>query len=375
MSIAAAIALIAVVIVIVQTITRKPPIGGLYGSAIAMDSLANTVIGGESANESAYRFRASTSSILESVRIYIMGADEPGYGAGTGGTFEVTVQENGPGDVPSGSVLATTTYRPATGADQVVTWQSGAALTAGTLYHIVFRNIDPDPASNYASINGVLTYEPTTPRQRLFSDVDWGQPLRSDSGAWTDRPGMAPIMQLTYADGTKAGMGYMEVWIRSHKEIAGAAMARESITVSDVGRIVTKVWVRLMRIDGESPLSVSLQRADGSVIEEGTIAAADIPIGVPGIHDGEGHATWASYTFTAPHTLEAGNSYNLALSTAPDTTYSIFVIREGVRYGYGPLTYFADGRAQYAGDGQTWEPFTQDGGGPLDQGDLQFYFE
>jgi len=53
--------------------------------------------------------------------------------------------------------------------------------------------------------------------------------------------------------------------------------------------------------------------------------------------------------------------------------YSIFVIREGSSYGFSPTTYFRDGRAQYT-TGSSWGPFTQDGGGATDEGDLQFYF-
>ena len=62
------------------------------------------------------------------------------------------------------------------------------------------------------------------------------------------------------------------------------------------------------------------------------------------------------------------------LSTAADTSYSVFVIRKGVAYGFGSATMFADGHAQYTSNGSTWAAFTQDGGGALDQGDLQFYF-
>jgi hypothetical protein len=237
----------------------------------------------------------------------------------------------------------------------------------------VFRNIDPDPAANYASLDGVFMYQPTSPRQAAFSDLDWGQPLRYGTGGWADRSNTVPIMQLNYANGLTAGLGYMEVWVRSYKSISGSARAREAFTVSGANRLVSSVSVRLMRVSGSSPLTVRLETADGTLIEEGTIPASQIAIGTPGDHGGGGHATWETSTFDTPTTLVSGQSYNVVLSAPSDTVYSVFVIREGSSYGFKPTTYFGDGHAQYT-TGSSWGPFTQDGGGAVDQGDLQFFF-
>jgi hypothetical protein len=358
--------------------TPTPPpaasTSGVYGSGIGMDSLNNTPVGGPSLVSTSYRFRATTSAALGSIRIYIIGPSHPGYGAGTGGTWAVTVEtdDGTASHGPSGSVLASTTIRPADGLP-LVSWPTPARLTAGQLYHVVFRNIDPDPAANYASLDGVFMYQPTSPRQAAFSDLDWGQPLRYGTGGWADRSNTVPIMQLNYANGLTAGLGYMEVWVRSYKSISGSARAREAFTVSGANRLVSSVSVRLMRVSGSSPLTVRLETADGTLIEEGTIPASQIAIGTPGDHGGGGHAVWVSYPFSAPRTLAAGQGYNLVLSAPGDTSYSIFVIRKGVHYHFAPPTYFGDGKAQYT-SGSGWGPFTQDGSGPLDEADLQFYF-
>ncbi len=349
--------------------------GSVYGSAIGMDALNNTVVGGPDATSTSFRFRATTSSALVSIRLYVMGADHPGYGAGTGGTIEATVQpDDGTAThAPSGTLLATTTFTPTT-TFPIVAWAAPATLVAGELYHVVFRNIDADPAANFASVNGIFMYQPTSPRQPAFSDTDWGEPTRNGEGEWADLPGTVPIMQLDYANGVTAGEGYLEAWVRSAKEISGPGRAREAFTVSGGDRQVRSFSVRLMRISGTSPLVLELQSADGSVSDRGTIAAADIPIGVPGDHGGPGHATWQTWSMSAPLTLAAGRSYAVVLSTAADTGYSVFAIRKGVEYGFGSATTFADGHAQYSEDGVTWTPFEQDGGGALDEGDLQFYF-
>jgi hypothetical protein len=197
--------------------------------------------------------------------------------------------------------------------------------------------------------------------------------MRSGSGSWSDRANTIPIASMAYGNGVTQGLGYMEVWVRSYESISGAGKARESFTVSGPSRSVSSATVRLMRISGSSPLTVRVERADGTLVEQGQIAASEIPIGIPGDHGGGGHAIWATYSFASARSLTSGGSYNLVLSAPSDTVYSIFVVREGTSYGFPASTFFADGHAQYT-SGSGWGPFTQDGAGPLDQGDLQFYF-
>jgi hypothetical protein len=316
----------------------------------------------------------SHSAALQSVRVYVIGPTHAGYGAGTGGSWQVTVQtdDGTASHAPSGTVLATTFFMPVDGFP-VISWSSPASIAAGQLYHAVFKNVDPNPTANYASLDGVSMYQPTVPRQAAFGDVDWGQPTRSGSGAWADQSNTAPIMQLNYANGVTGGLGYMEVWVRSYKSISGGAMAREAFTVSGPNRAVSSFSVRLMRISGSSPLTVGLETSTGTLIEQGTIAASQIAIGTPGDHGGSGHATWETYTFDAPQILVSGQSYNVVLSAPSDTIYSMFVIRKGSSWGFSPSTYFSDGHAQYT-TGAGWGPFTQDGSGTLDQADLQFNF-
>jgi hypothetical protein len=294
-----------------------PGVSKVYGPGIGMDSFNNTQVGGPNKLATSYRFRASTSSKLNSIRVYIIGPTHAGYGAGTGGTWQITVQtdDGSATHAPSGSILASTTFVPVDDFP-VISWSSPASLTAGHLYHVVFRNVDTNPTVNYASVNGVYMSHPTVPRQPAFSNVDWGQPLRYGSGAWADRSNTVPIMQLNYANGVTAGLGYMEVWVRSFKSISGDAKAREAFTVSGTGRTVGSVAVRLMRISGGSPLFVRLETSEGSLIEEGTIPASSIAVGTPG--EG-GNATWETYTFDTPRSLLSGHRYNVVLSTASDT--------------------------------------------------------
>ena len=62
------------------------------------------------------------------------------------------------------------------------------------------------------------------------------------------------------------------------------------------------------------------------------------------------------------------------LTSPTDTTYSIFVLREGGYYRYAPSPWVADGHAQ-TDDGTGWQGWDPGWGGPTTEGDLQFYFE
>jgi hypothetical protein len=354
--------------------TPATPVEGVYGSAVGMDSLSNTLIGGPQAEQASYRFRATVSAPLAAIRVYVIGPSHDGYGAGTGGAWEVTVRpdDGTAAHGPSATVLASSTMQPVDGFPQA-RFATPPALVAGVLYHVVFRNTDPSPAANYASLDGVFMYQPTSPRQPLAPDSDWGQSVSLDGRAWSDLPDTVPILQLDYADGTAAGLGYMEVWVRTPQPVSGATRVREAFTVSGAPRIASSVAVRLMRLSGGGPLGVRLETSSGSLVEAGSIPASSIPVGVPGDHDGSGHATWVTLPFATPVTLATGGSYALTLSAPSDTVYSVFAIRKGKDYGFASSTYFADGQGQVS-SGSGWGPFTQDGGGPLDGGDLQFYF-
>lgn len=349
-----------------------------YGTGIGMDALNNTHIGGPDSITSSYRFRATTTSGLVSIRLYI--TDGTGYADGDGGTMDISVQPDDAttAHAPSGEVLASTSIRPgnpiAIGQLPLVMFPTPPVLTAGQLYHVVFRNTDASPTLNFVSLDGIYMFEPTTPRQLRFSDVDWGQPTRRGSGRWADQRRTVPILQLNYADGTVFGEGHIQVWVGSPKPISGPARAREAFVVSGESRLVSSVAVRLTRVGGSGGLTVRLETSDGGLIEEGTVPSASIPIGIAGSHDGPGQASWVTYQFSTPRLLTTGQGYNLVVSAPSDSTYSIFVLRKGRDYGFHPATFFGDGRAQYD-PGTGWMFFDQTGGTPnLDQGDLQFWF-
>ena len=357
--------------------TTTPTIGGpvVYGPSINADSLNNSPIGGRDLRQASYRFRATTSSTLASIRIYL--ASGTGYSGGTGGAISISVQEDdGSGaHAPSGSTLASVTIHPgnpvAIGPLPLVSFPTPATLTVGRLYHIVFRNVDANPTANFVSVNGLFTFADLEPWQPAYTNLDWANLVKMGSGSWSDERGsgqgtISPIMALNYANGHVAGVGYMEVWVESPKVISGSRKAREVFTVSGSDRRITGVSVRVKRLSGSGPLRVRLETPGGDLIEEGSIPASRIPT--------TGYASWATYSFSTPRTLTTGHGYHLVLSSDSDSSYSVFVLREGSTYGFGPATYFADGTGQYD-PGSGWVGFDQPGGATnLTQGDLQFAF-
>lgn len=353
------------------TSAPAPASGPVYGSGLNADTLANIQVGGTDGGgvntAVAYRFRATTSSALTSIRIYIIGTVS-GYAAGTGGTLQISVQtDDGSADhVPSGTALASVSIPNAAsleGAGTVISFPSPATLAAGQLYHIVFRNTDPSPSVNFVSVDDTFVYGSTlVPGQPLFSDTDFA--VLMNQGTWARRSNFTPILNLVYANGQIAGMGYMEVWIRDYALISGSAQARETFTLG-AGRTVSSAAVRLRRTSGSSPLVVRLERSDGTLIDQASVPASSIPASAPG--GDNGGAVWATVTFPASHALAPG-AYNLVLTTTSDTAYTIFSIRKGLDYGYAPTSYFADGEAQYT-TGGGWAPFA----GRAGESDLQFY--
>jgi hypothetical protein len=275
----------------------------------------------------------------------------------------VSVQTDSAGQ-PSGTILASTTITPGNpvqiGYLPLVSFVNPASLIAGSLYHVVFRNVDPSPTANYVSLDGLWTFSTLSPRQARISD-DFAHLINTGSG-WTIRANMTPILALNYANGVTQGQGYMEIWVRSPKSISGSSKVRETFTPQSTVTAST-LSLRVMRVSGSSPLTVSL----GGLTA--TIPASSIAVSTPGVD--QGGDTLVTVPF--PVTLNAGTTYSLVWSAPADTVYSAYGVERGNHYNFQPTTYFPDGYGQYTTDGITWTGFDQPGGSSNNSNaDLQF---
>jgi hypothetical protein len=360
----------------------------LYGSGYGADDLNNSQVGDTPNWKVSYRFRATQSSALTSITVYIIGATHPGYGAGTGGTLRAGVfaDDGTASHFPTGSALATVDLSMA-GVDSagvVFTWGTPATLVAGTLYHIVFENVDGSPTTNFVSVDGTFLFEDDLPWEPRFANTDWANLTKSAIGSWQEnaapnRSGtISPMADLAYANGLHQGQGYIETWGRGggsgYDAVDGTIKLRETFTVSGGDRLVRGGAIRLARTSGTADLTVRLEDSGGTLIEAVALPAVTIPTSAKGGAGGHGEGqTWHAFAFTAIRTLSNGSTYHLVLSTSAGTEYWMTIIRTGASYGYTAATYFDDGHAQIATDGSTWTDVLNQSGNPSTEGDLQFW--
>ncbi len=371
-----------------------------YGSGFQFDVLDNQRV---SEIDVDYRFRATHSGTVKGFiwyDVYVKGGatagcsgaqcECDGYGCGTGGTLTVCIYSDD--GTPSHFAADPQTQRSTSLQTHPLACvsphnlRSGAALrtevfpappflTAGTLYHLHWHNSDPNPTRNFLSVDDTCVWHATKPRQPTIPDTDLAV-LVGTKLIETD----TPIFQLNYSDGTTQGQGYKESWNYLSEKISGLAKIGEWFRVSESDRTVTSVSVRLNRISGADPLVVTLVDGDGSIIDQGTIPASSFSTG-----DALTGDTWASrsvrpdwgtFTFSKPHTLKVGRSYQLILSAPSNTVYQGYAIQRASGYKFTSPTFFGDGYGEFSrDDGLTWTGFRQseDSFNHKDA-DIQFYF-
>jgi hypothetical protein len=344
------------------------------GSLVQADSLGNTVIGGDDRTSLSFRFRATWTGTIDAIRCYVIKNvnGRSGYSNGTMGSLRVALESDSGGrrHVPSGKRLASTTFRPADrGFFPEVRFDKPARVVAGRLYHVVFSNVDPDPARNYVSINALYSGSRLGQGPKVPDDLAVLEGDRGGGGAtyWSlrrSRPSeyYLPIMDVVGRDGRHLGIGYMEVW--DPKPIGGDAQVRQLLrTRSGKSTRVDGVWLRVQRDSGaDDGLTVSIGRSSGGSLASAKIAPGKIPSSAPG---------WIHVTFSKPATLPANADLALTLSASGSSSYEAFPIRKGISYGFDRTTVFESGYAQF-NDGSGWVGWDQWGGHDERTSDLQF---
>ena len=327
-----------------------------YGAPWGADDLSNITIGQYLGRKASYRIKAAHTGTTDGIRFYFIDVI-PGYATGDGGDILIEIQtDDGTEDhLPSGTALASyTVYDPM---DETFPYiPLSADLVEGDLYHIVFSNVDPDPVSNYISIDDIYIWNPTSPMQPMISDEDLAVLLkRAANWDWELYNHHTPIYSLEYTDGYAQGMGYMDGKTSYTKTIDDTNRVRQSFTVSGGDRAIADANVRVKKVNGGGDLSVRLEEGGGSLIEEGTIPEADIDTVM----------CWVGYQFSHAYLLEDGQDYHVVLYSGGGE-YSMNPIQQGTYYGFHEDTVFDDGRMWYD-DGGGWQAFSFDG-------DMQFYF-
>ena len=355
-----------------------------YGPCVQADSLANTPIG-KGGVQVSLRFRAAPGGVLQAIRPYLIWSfAKKGYHAGTGGTLKVELQSDDgtPAHLPSGQVLASNVQRLSLvpSSDRFfpqLFFDKAPVLKAGSLYHLVFSNTDPDPEGNFVSVNALFNKVAGSPQQPGRADSDWGMLFRTKAKpAWVIRrtPGsdesFTPILEVDYGNGQSQGMGYIEFWMGAAKAISGPAAVRETFTVTGPARHVAAVALRVRRLSGSAPLTVTLEQADGKVVDLGKNEGR---LPVVSSSGSLGGCAWTIFALPARPTLAPGRTYHLVLSCPDAARYEAFPMRKGSDKGYSDATLFGDGHAEF-NDGHGWSGWEQWGKKGLTNSDLQFYF-
>ena len=301
----------------------------------------------------------------------------PVYSGGTGGTARVSVQADDGTGKPSGTRLASLTYSPrtspTTGILRKMSFPSPATLTSGRLYHIVFENVDSAPTKNWFSVNEAYAFADYSPRQPIVSQ-DYAVMTNRGSG-WSVNGRHTADMDLTYADGTHDGLAYINALREYYGLIGGQNRVRERFTVSGGSRLIRTAFVRVARQSGSGNLTIRLEKGDGTLIEQGTVATASISSWSLGSDSKNGD--WVSVQFQSDHTLSNGATYNLVLSAPSGTQLSMVPLHHtqdntSDSYGGARLNSWAfdDGFGQKSTDGgSSWSSFYQ--WSPVN---MQFYF-
>lgn len=354
----------------------EPSVEPIYGVGIGMDTLGNLRIGGPYESRVSMRFRAEQTDLLNSVRWYQLGPGHgfsTGYTDGDGGDIRISIQTDS-GGMPSGTMLAYYDHTPGATSDTfpLTTFSSPPSLTAGTVYHVVFDNLDASPTTNFISVDFVLQYNPRPdPLQPKFSK-DFAVCYQSaTTPAWTEWSGYTPLLQLNYDGGDVQGQSYMQIDISNDRIIEGANnMVREVFTVSGGNKTVSGAYVRVNRTSGTEDLTLTLETSGGTAIDTVTVPAADVQVVSPTASNSS-KGVWVGGLFSGGAlTLSDATTYRLKLSTGSSTQYWLDQIQQGsAGQGFDQTTLaFGDGYGQYTTNGSTWTDMASQ------LGDISFYF-
>ncbi len=356
-------------------------IARLFGPGLfTMDSLANRIVGDYNGYTwvTSQRFRAPMSGSVASVRPYW--AAGPGYAAGNGGTIRIRLMpDDGTANhLPnmSATPLATLNYQPqlsggslsATTFDAAASFPTPAAITAGTIYHVVYDNVGPSPGSNFISVNYQATVPQNGRNSRWLSPYDWGEVIGyrgiGSSGAYTWRDEAvngstsggafyAPILQLTMTDGRSFGQTDMETGNIAGRSwtITSSTPVRERFTPKSARTISAVSFATATRTGG----SLRWEIRDGTtLLASGSVSESQANYATSGAL---GHTTpvlkWYDAALPANVSMAANKTYDLILLPEGSSSWEFSDERNGSAYRYSAPAAWTESQAQVF-NGSTW---------------------
>lgn len=351
----------------------SPDHNRLYGPGVFnMNALGNTVIGSYNRQQSmvSSRFLATASGHMNYIRILL--ATGTGYSSGTGGTIRVTLRndDGSSAHLPNmGQVLATASFRPALPANQPkktfpqeVRFSGKPHLQAGKIYHLLFENIDPNPASNFISIDHSVMHSGNGRSARWTDPKDWAtlfavrpltvqRPYRWINLTTTGSQGnlFSPILEIGLTNGQVLGAADMEsgsVDPARTYTVTAAKPIREHFRPSQT-RVVSGISVATAAVVGGSlrwRLMHGSRALAGGRIQQPTANYAPLRMNT-GLR--VTNMVWYHRSIWRNITLQAGQDYYLEFVPEDNSQWKFAPHRNGSFFNFKWPAAFTDSNAQH----------------------------
>ncbi len=298
-----------------------------FGNPIWATGPANVPV--DANTDLAIRFAArQTGSILRASFNIKFDFERSGYHGGDCGQLEATLRSDSAG-VPTEDVLGRMVFDdPCQGAGDIghlvdAAFDAPVEVTGGEVYHLVFSNLDPDPA-NFVSINLLNWPDDRGPAYRLATgdgvltvqargSVYWSG---DDSGGWGRSEvleSLYPAFELHYDNDASQGVSYIGARFGSEVTLAPGATTRIRQTFTPTTDVtVPTAWFRGVEFTPGTTLDLRIARLDapdspddGITIYRGSLAAP------------AGSDAWFGGPLAAELTFRAGVTYSAeAVATA-----------------------------------------------------------
>lgn len=299
-----------------------------FGPGWVADSLANYEIGRFTGRLASYRFRADHTGTFKSIEVYFafQSLCDGCYANGNGGIIQVQVQtdDGTASHLPSGVVLGTAVITdPMKQWNRVVTLDTTVNAQSGTLYHIVFTNLSPDPVHNYTSIDTLYNAAGGTDSQpaaytadlAVLTQADANHPLQVDTCR-------VPIFTVTYDDGYHQGQFYIDVRKNTVVGATGFPVS-EAFIVKDAKHVVSSLSIRLSPMVAAGKISVAVANNTNQILALGTI---DLTNAIPNVYN------W--YTIAFPQISLFRGAYTIVMQPSNGAQFYISPIQQGTLYGF-----------------------------------------
>jgi hypothetical protein len=330
--------------------------------------------------------------------LYIYKSGGPGYAAGNGGSYAITLHRQDVNGDPDGAALASASWDLAGAENEVrkaVQWDTPPVVEPGERYVAVWDKTDGTGAANWVSLdfNAVAPSEkggtgnPSEPMPWQGNIPEWGHKVAFDGVDWAFREEaiFEPIMEVEVAgvrygrhgvDATGAqtgpapGGGWYEVWLhplRNPKPVSASSWVRQTEIPLIAGRI-DELVSSLRYESGSGEVVLELMQGDTVVAEKSVaVSAATFASGPP--------QRTLGGLLDAPVSIAAG-PYALRLRTSKDLVLVTGGFADGNAAGYGYSTEACGtGWMQTSADaGTTWVDYDRygDGSSPAPDADLPF---